>query len=293
MIKPNSQKIATNSVLTEEERRALIAEIRYSAEKHLNARMYLPVRKVGADKFSVRYWSGEHMGQSKWAIGDIPEFTPDVVEVTPNTLSLIGFGKGFNVSEALDNTEYIRRNARSAALQVLEDENQYISTGLKNIAGSYVTTDAGKGMLARANNSVTSAYDFGVAGSAITAVAAGLALLRADNIVGPYFLALNTTQYGELESSIHTGGVDEMQFVNNMLSGGRSPQRSDRIFLNPDMTAGSGMIWARRPEYAELVVGADLTEKSIEHIDGKSFKIYQTEGVIVYETNSICLLNKI
>ena len=291
MINPTTNKMIHNSVLTETERRELIAEIRWAAGKQLNARQYLPVKKIPANKFSIRVWTGEHMSDAKWAIGGIPEQNQDVVEVTASNPQLVGFAKGFSVNEGNDVPEFISRNSRDCGLQCKELENQYITTGLKNIAGTYAT--GGNGMLAKAGNSFTTTADFATAGKGLVTVAGALALMRTDSIMGPYFMAVNEVQYGQLESSVFTGGVDEMRMCNDILSLGRSTQRNDRIFVNPDMPAGSGMIWSRNPIYAELVIGYDLTERSALHIDGKEFKIIMSELVDVKDVNSICLLNDI
>lgn len=282
MFKPNTGKLAQNSVLTEAEHEALIAQIRWPARKLLNARQYLPVRTVGADKWTATYWSAEDTSEATWSF-NFSDPGEGVVEVTESKLKLPTLAKAFIATEQNDNPAYIQRNAMSAGMRVRQLENQMITEGLEFSAGSFAI----KGLLNSANNSFTTACDFAGAGSQIEAIAGAIAALRVDSIFGPYFGALNTVQFGQYEKGWDTtSGLKSKEMVDTLLGG------PGRVFLNPDLPAGSGMVWSRNPMYAELVVGRDLTEKSWED-RAKHFEVYEVARPFIYETNSICKLNDI
>lgn len=281
MYKPTTGKIMTDSVLLESEHIELISQVRYAARRAFEGRKYFPIKKIAPTKSTARWWRGEDMSDADWDF-NFGNASKGVTEITYSDVPMPVIHKAFDVNKLNDNPEFIRRNAVNAGLQCKETENKMLVEGLEFSAGSYTI----KGLLPSASNSFTTADDFNGAGSVIEAFSGAVAALRADGVMGPFYAALNTTQYGEYEKAITTGGVLVPDVVARLLGG------QNRVFLEPDMPAGSGVVWSRNPQYMEYILAEDLTEKSWEAKD-KHFYIYMRGRPLIYFGSAICKMNAI
>lgn len=281
MMKPTTGKLATNSVLMESEHLELISQVRWAARKRLEARQYYPIRKIDSKKSTARWWRGKDMSDADWDF-NFGDASVGVTEVTYSDVPLMVIHKAFVANKLNDNPTFVRRNAENAGLQVREVENIMLTEGLELSAGSY----AAKGMLPSASNSFTTADDFAGAGSVIEAFFGARAALEADGVFGPYFAALNQAQFGEYLQAITTGGVKVPDMIASCLGG------PNRVFLNSHMPAGSGVVWARNPQFMEYVVAEDLNEISWKDKD-THYYIYLRGRPFIYFGSAICKMNNI
>lgn len=111
-------------------------------------------------------------------------------------------------------------SALSAGYQMVATEDLAIIQGVSDDGTNYDIN----GLYQGAGNDFSTSSDYGTWGNAIKALAGAKTLMAADGIPVysmPLNMVLPSTQYGELESSVHTtSGVLEMAIVEKMLNGG-------------------------------------------------------------------------
>jgi uncharacterized linocin/CFP29 family protein len=201
------------------------------------------------------------------------EFHIDKLDLTSSQMS----GTPLNVSQA-----------ESSAYKVAWAEDSLLINGWSQDGTTYEIT----GLYQTAGNSEGSNLDWGTATNIPTSINNAKALLRADNIYGPYNLVLHPDQSSQIDAFIGTTAVTYRQWIEQTaLQGGL-------VYETPAITTGTGMLVKAEPTgLFEYVIAEDLTtETMIEDIkegSGLFGRVYVRGLPVVYDANAICKLTTI
>ena len=234
----------------------------------------------------------------------IPDATVarDMIGVTIEQLQLAVITKAWKIErDQWDSYESAGKDLPTAAQTSATDaliaaENTLLTKSWKPDGSN----DVLKGLYALAGNSYATTADFATYGKAKTAVAQGIALNKADNVVGVnYNLSLNPEQFAELQVSATTGGIEEWPQVMRILNSVPGAPTGE-IYENTNLTAGTGLLSPVDPagKYIRLIVGQDpinvLGEDSkipdISPIYGTTYEVLAPYAI---HPNSLCTLGAI
>jgi len=173
----------------------------------------------------------------------------------------------------------------SAAYKVATAEDDLLIKGWTRDGTNYVIN----GLYKAAGNTIASAGEWTADKSRIpTEVNGAIALMLADNILPPYNLTLNPTQYGETLTLIANTAMPYIEWIKSVIQGD--------VFCTPAMTAGTGLLTKANPAgMFEYVLAEDLTTATeIVPRSGNLFgKVYIRGLPVVYDANAICTLTVI
>ncbi len=222
----------------------------------------------------------------------------DTVDLTTTTIKMAYLSKSFKIRRTsyeaykLKNIPIDNSAAMTIADLVAMAENTVLIQGWKPDGTNYRIN----GLYNAANNTEATASDFGTYGNAMIKARLAMALLLADNILPPYNLTLNPTQYSELAGSISTTGASEWDQVIKLLNpnGGNTGQ----IFMSTDITAATGMMTGIGNKYFDYIEGqAPKYQLTFDSKMGALSPVFGLlyEAVVprIKQTNAICKLTGI
>lgn len=225
----------------------------------------------------------------------------DVIDVTLTNSKIPVLWKDYRVNRRTYNswqengTDIDSASAVEALYQTVSVEDLAIIQGIANDGTNYDI----KGLYQSAGNDYSTSSDFGTYGNAVLAVSGAKKLLVDDGIPAysiPLNLVLPSTQYGQLEASASSVGVEELPRVMRMLNGGS-------VFSVPEtiLPESDGLLLpapqAARPYFDYFLTANYQTEHGIDskHPDtGDLFGRVFTAGILrVKHANSICKVSVI
>lgn len=176
----------------------------------------------------------------------------DIQQDIEDTVDLSGTTWKIPVQQ--DDVKIKRRDWDAYALQGIPIESDLALDMTANIAVQRTTlvvdgwkpdgtNYAVKGMYQVANNTV-SGLDFDTFGNAYKTIAACIKELKTDKIYSQgYNVTLSGLNYAELEGSVTSNGVSEMDLVLNLINRDAPPgTQPGRVFNGVDLAAGTGMV---------------------------------------------------
>jgi uncharacterized linocin/CFP29 family protein len=215
----------------------------------------------------------------------------DAINLARTTVAIPNMHKEFEINKLdlaasrLSGTPLNTSTSDSVAYKValLED-----TTTILGYSADGGTTYEVNGLYKAAGNNDASSLDWDTAANMITSVNNGKALLIADNIMAPFNLTLNPTQYAQTFQNIANTAVPYMEWMLKALQGGQ-------IYCSAAITAGTGLMTAANPNgMFEYVLAEDFTtETGITDVKsgGNLFGRHYIRGLpVVYDSNAICTL---
>ena len=287
----NIQELKGNAPVTTEQYRELQDAVVITARRNVAMARSL-VSPIGPLGIGVQQYSFDKLTEVADAIISYAFTTgsEDIIDLTRSNVKVPILEKKFRIgrrdlaSSTRTGIPLDTSTAESCAYKVSYAFTDMILQGWTADGSNYDIN----GLYQSANNDYSTGKDFGTAGNAITAVAGGMSLLMADNIMPAYNLTLNPVQYAELAGSVHTGGMLEFERVKNMIGGD--------VFVSPFVTAGTGMLTAH-PSQGTLKVAfaQDITTETWQDADTKDTlgRVFMACVPIIYDTNAICKLSSI
>lgn len=278
--------------------KAIIAPLQH----RLIGRRLVPLNKdlsgAGMGMQSVDYWTYANMSAAEINY-DIMENNEDTVDTTEGTIRVPVIQKPYKIpyrayqSYLMQGIPVDSDLAVQAAYLVAYEEDKLILDGWAPDGTNYVVN----GLYKSANNTETSALDFGTYGNAIEKVGKATTLLEADSVYGPYNLVLNPAQKNELMASESTTGRSEWDRVMGMLN--EQGEGVGTIYSSPIMTVDTGMMLPVSDSvYFDLieakspfnVLGEDSKQGSVSPIYGS---VIDAITIRAKHTNAICTLTNI
>lgn len=216
----------------------------------------------------------------------------DAVNLARTTVAIPNIHKEFHISKLdLASSRMSQQplnvtQAESSAYKVAYAEDSLLINGWTQDGTTYEVN----GLYQAAGNSEGTSLNYGTSTNIFTSITNALALLEADNIMGPYNIVLNPTQANETRAFIANTAVSYKQWILETLGG--------EMFITPAITAGTGMIVKADPVGAfEYVVAEDITTvtetESVKDGEGLFGRVYVRGLPVVYDSNAICKLTTI
>lgn len=176
--------------------------------------------------------------------------------------------------------------AESAAYKVAYLEDTMLLNGYSADGTTYEIN----GLYQGAGNTDATALDYGTATNIDDSVNNMMALLIADNILPPYNMVLNPTQFMQMNAFIGTTAVTYRQWAEETIGG--------TVYVSPVITAGKGLMVAARPAgMFEYVLAEDLNVQTeiLNLRDGNNLfgKVYLRGLPVIYDSNAICTATSI
>jgi len=206
--------------------------------KKVESQLVDPLRNINIGRKLVSVTPAQGFGVSSVDWGKITEMSAgyvsygftdgneDMIDVALTNSKIPVYWKDYKVprrmyeSWKVNGTDIDSAAAISAGYQTVSTEDLAIIQGVTNDGTNYDIL----GLYQGAGNDCSTSLDFGTWGNAIKAVAGAKNLMVADGVPAynmPLNMVLPSTQYGELEASVHsTSGQLEMPIVERMLNGG-------------------------------------------------------------------------
>lgn len=222
----------------------------------------------------------------------------DTVDMTTTTIKMAFIAKKFKIKRSayemykLKDIPIDDKAALAIADLVAIQENTLFIQGWKPDGSTYRIN----GMYQAANNSETTADGFDTYGNPTDKVTLAIGELLTDNILPPYNLTLNPTQYAELLGSESTTGTQEWLNVLRLLNpnGGNVGQ----ILMSTAITAATGMLSGIGKKYFDYIEGqAPKFQLTLDSKLGALSPVYgvQYEAIVprIYQTNAVCKLTNI
>jgi uncharacterized linocin/CFP29 family protein len=217
----------------------------------------------------------------------------DIVNLARTTVAIPNLHKEFEInkldlaSSRMTGTPVNTSTAESAAYKVAYLEDSLLILGYSADGTTYEIN----GLYNAAGNSEATALDYGTAANIVTSINNTIALLLADNILPPYNLTLNPTQYAQTLVLISNTAVSYRQWIEQSLQGGS-------IHVTPAITAGTAMMTKVNPEgMFEYVLAEDINTEtetlSIKEGNNLFGRVYVRGLPIVYDSNAICKMTSI
>jgi len=260
-------------------------------EKNI-ARKLIAVR--GPVGLGVQQWSFDTLNDMSEAelTWNFTTGSEDMLNFTRTNVNIPILHKDFKIDRRdVESAQRYRLNlktetARVAGEKVTEMENDLVVLGYSSDGTNYDIN----GLYNAANNTESTALDFGTYGNALKKVRAAVKLLLDDKIYPPYNLVLHPTQWSELAGSIDTtagGSVDEMARIKQLIQGD--------IIVAPQLTDGTGMLLATPGQRKfELIVAQDMTvETDFDRKRNIVGHVFEAVVPVVYDSNAICKLTNI
>jgi uncharacterized linocin/CFP29 family protein len=292
-----------NTTVTQEQHRQILEEVVIAARQQMIARDLLGPDIVFYNDFGVQSVGYDTLTEMSAAQMDYKlTENEDTIGLARTNVPIPIIHKEFEI-DARDLASSQRfgiplstSGAQAAAYRVAMLEDAALIRGHSRDGSTYEE----KGFYESANNNYSTTADFGTAGKGISATQGGIALLTADNIKPPYNMVLATTQFNELAASIYTGGVSEIEKVQNMLTSGRVDKAGTNggglILSSDDLTAGTGMIIAAPGRgFYKYHVPLDLSTKLtiLEKSENLWGRVMICGRLVIGDTNAICKLSDI
>lgn len=216
----------------------------------------------------------------------------DAVNLARTTVAIPNLHKEFHISKLdLASSRMSQQplnvtQAESSAYKVAYAEDSLLINGWTQDGTTYEVN----GLYQAAGNSESTSLGYNTSTNIFTSITNALALLEADNIMGPYNIVLNPAQANETRAFIANTAVSYKQWILETLGG--------EMFITPAITAGTGMIVKADPVGAfEYVVAEDITTvtetESVKDGEGLFGRVYVRGLPVVYDANAICKLTDI
>lgn len=217
----------------------------------------------------------------------------DIVNLARSTVPIPNLHKEFEInkldlaSSRQTGTPVNTSTAESAAYKVAYLEDTLLILGYSADGTNYDIN----GLYNAAGNDYSTSKDWGTAANIVTSVNGAIALLLTDNIMPPYNITVNPTQYAESLVLISNTAVSYKQWIEQSLQGGG-------IYVTPAITAGTAMMTKVNPEgMFEYVVAEDVTTEtetlSIKEGNNLYGRVYVRGLPVVYDSNAVCKLSNI
>ena len=217
----------------------------------------------------------------------------DIVNLTRSTVGIPVLHKEFEInkldlaSSRMTGAPLNTSTAESAAYKVALLEDSLLILGYSADGTNYDIN----GLYNAAGNSEATALDWGTAANIVTSINNTIALLLADNIMPPYNLTLNPTQYTQARVLISNTAVSYLQWITESLQGGS-------VYVTPAITAGTGMMTKANPDgMFEYVMAEDLTTETeiLSKKQGNNLfgRVYVRGLPVVYDSNAVCKMTSI
>lgn len=271
-------------------------------QHRLIGRKLVPVNKdlsgKGLGMQSVDYWTYAAMSAAEINY-DIVENNEDAVDTTADTIRVPVIQKPYKIprrtyeSYKMQGIPIDSDVAVQAAYLVAYAEDELILDGWKPDGTNYAV----KGLYQSANQTETTADDFGTYGNATDKLSKVITLLEAASVYGPYNMVLNPAQKNELKSSESTTGRPEWERILGMLN--EQDEGVGTIYSSPIMTAATGMVMPVSDSvYFDLIVakepynvlGMDSKQGSISPIFGSVLDVLT---IRTKHINAICKMTNI
>lgn len=221
----------------------------------------------------------------------------DTVDITETSIKMAFLDKEFTIPrQAYESYKAggvpVDNSAAIALSDLIADaENTLFIQGWAPDGSTYLIS----GLYQSANNTETTADDFGTYGNAVNKVTLAMGELLTDKILPPYNLTLNPAQYAELAGSESTTGKSEWDTVMKLLNTGTT---GGNIFMSTAVTAGTGMMTGVGPKYFDYIEGQPPKyELTLDSKLGSRSPIYGAlfSAVVprIKQTNAICTLTNI
>lgn len=276
-----SLRMSLNYALSPEETEALEKMVIETILPALRGRQLIPVTKVDAGCQVYRYDKWTHMSGAE-IVGRGEPFPLDKVGRTRTSVEIQKIGKGFEIirEDLLSSDTEKTLNAKSAARQVAEEENNVIFNGqtLPHIHG--LIDDAGN-TKAASNAWSTAAGTRDPYGDLNTLIA----LCEADGFMGPFKLALEPVNLGEARQMDAYGNV----YLDSM------KELVSEIIPDATLPHGTGVLVQEGEDVASLVVAEDITVEVHEMDKNQVIQVNIFERVVpvVRQTNGVGTLTSI
>lgn len=229
----------------------------------------------------------------------LPEMDEDTIDFTTNTAKMVYMKKAFNIprtayeSYKLQGMPVDTDAAVAVADLIAVAEDSLMINGWAPDGTTYKVN----GLYKAANNTEGTTNDFGTNGKAVAELALAFAVLKADNVVGPYNMTLASVQYNQLLGSYSSGGISEWDQVMKMLNINQ-PTQVGQIWESTNLTAGTGMLTAIGKKYFDYVEAQPIkSELGVDsaHPDTGPIKGTLYEAIVprIKQTNAICTLTGI
>jgi hypothetical protein len=222
----------------------------------------------------------------------------DTVDMTTTTIKMAFIAKQFNIKRSAFEAYKLKgipiddKAALTIADLVAIQENTLFIQGWAPDGSTYRIN----GMYQAASNTEATVDDFGTYGNPTNKITLAIGMMLTDNILPPYNLTLNPTQYAELLGSESTTGTREWDNVKELLNpnGGNAGQ----IRMTTALTAGTGMLSGIGIKYFDYIEGqAPKFQLTLDPKMGALSPVYgvQYEAIVprIYKTDAVCRLTNI
>ncbi|MFA5365921.1 MAG: family 1 encapsulin nanocompartment shell protein [Candidatus Bathyarchaeia archaeon] len=213
----------------------------------------------------------------------------DAVNLARSSVAIPNLHKEFEINKldlSAANGTLNTTQAESAAYKVAYLEDSLLINGYSADGSNYDIN----GLYKAAGNTDATDLPWATEANIATSIQNGVGLLMADNILPPYNLVVNPTEYAYMLDFVSGTAVSYFDWVKRVIQG--------EIYITPAMTAGDAMLVKADPTGAfEYVVAEDITTQT-EMTDLKSgnnlFGRVWVRGLpVIYDSNAICTLTAI
>jgi len=271
-----------NSILTQDDIRALKEGIQESILPTLRARTLLPVLKVPEAAEFFSFWLETQMADAIIGGRRTSAITKDELKETLQTLVPIPLiRRPFEIyrTDLLAKGNAKERSAKSASRQVAEAENDLCYNG-----ATYPTIN---GLLGAAGQSqACSSVWSAAAGTSIPYEDTNnlIAKLEAQGAMGPYSMAVDPINLGELRKREVVAGGSARSYLEIILQ-----SLVSEVIGDPSMTHGTPVCMQKGEENAVLVISEDLT---VEFFDMNADhwiigQVYEGVVPVVFQVNAV------
>lgn len=272
-----------NSIMTQDDIRALKQDITETVLPNLRGREFLPILTVEKSAEFFGFWLETQMQDAIIGGRRTSALTKDELKETLQTLVPIPMlRRPFEIytTDLFAKSNAKERSAKSAARQVSEGENDLIYNG--------ATYPVVNGLLGAAGNSqAASSVWSAVPGTAIPYEDSNnlIALNEADGFMGPYIMAVDPINLGEMRKREVVAGGSARSQLELILAG----LPIQKVIGDPSMTHGTPIIMQPGDQNSCLVVAEDITveffDMNIDHwIQGQ---VYERVAPAVFQANSV------
>lgn len=251
------------------------------------------VRKIDTGAQSFGYDTLSEVSNAAFDFSWPGRESQDIVNLSRTTVAIPNLHKEFEInkldlaSSNMTGTPLNTSTAESAAYKVAYLEDTMLINGYSADGTTYEIS----GLYQAAGNAEANALDFGIGANIVTKINASIALLLADNILPPYNVVLNPTQYTETRALIANTAVSYLQWIVESLQGGS-------VYVTPAITEGTGILAKANPDgFFEYVLAEDLTTETevlSKKLGNNLFGRCYVRGLpVVYDSNAICKMSGI
>jgi len=213
----------------------------------------------------------------------------DAVNLARSSVAIPNLHKEFEINKldlSAANGTLNTTQAESAAYKVAYLEDSLLINGYSADGSNYDIN----GLYKAAGNTDATDLPWATEANIATSIQNGVGLLMADNILPPYNLVVNPTEYAYMLDFVSGTAVSYFDWVKRVIQG--------EIYITPAMTAGDAMLVKADPTGAfEYVVAEDITTQT-EMTDLKSGnnlfgRVWVRGLTVIYDSKAICTLTAI